>query len=68
MAKTPSRTYTVAALYARLDDKEHAFEWLQKAIEERSSEVIYIKVSPAFDSIRSDPRFVDLMKHVGLMP
>ncbi len=68
VAKTPSRTYTVAALYARLDEKQQAFEWLQKAIEERSSEVIYIKVSPAFDSIRSDPRFVDLMKHVGLMP
>ncbi len=68
MAKAPPRTCTVAALYARLDDKESAFEWLQKAIEERSSELIYIKVSPAFDNIRSDPRFVDLMKRVGLMP
>ena len=68
MAKAPPTTYTVAALYARLDEKEQAFEWLQKATEERSNDLTYIKVSPAFDNIRSDPRFVDLMKHVGLMP
>ena len=68
MAKASPSTYTIAALYARLDEKEQAFEWLQKATEERSNELTYLKVSPVFDNLRSDPRFGDLMKHVGLVP
>ena len=68
LSKAPPNAYTVATLYARLDEKQQAFEWLQKAIEERSNGLMNMKVSPAFDNIRSDARFVDLMKHVGLVP
>ena len=39
---------------------------LQKAYEDRSAGLLYLKVDPAFDSVRSDPRFVDLLHRVGL--
>jgi adenylate cyclase len=68
MAKAQQNAYNVAALYARLGDQERAFEWLQRAVEERSNELVYLKVSPAFDNMRSDPRFVELMERVGLAP
>jgi eukaryotic-like serine/threonine-protein kinase len=66
MAKAQQNAYTVAALYALLGDKEQSLEWLQKAVAERSNELVYLKVTPAFDNMRSDPRFVELMKGVGL--
>jgi serine/threonine protein kinase len=59
---------TIHKLYARLGEKGHAFEWLQKAMDEHSSRLIYVKVSPTFDNMRSDPTFVGLMKLVGLAP
>ncbi len=68
MAKVPPSADTVAGLYASLGEKEQMFEWLQKAMDEHSSRLIYMKVSPAFDNVRSDPGFVDLMKRVGLAP
>jgi len=58
--------YHVAALYAELGEKEKSLEWLQKAFEERPYGLIFLKIDPAFDNIRSDPRFVELMKRVGL--
>jgi tetratricopeptide (TPR) repeat protein len=68
MAKAQQDAYTLATLYALLGDKERALEWLQKAIEEHSSELVYLRISPAFDNMRSDTRFVELMKRVGLAP
>ncbi len=67
-AKGPPDAYRMAAFYSRLDERERAFEWLQKAVEERSNNLIYLKVSPAFDNVRSDPRFTELIKRVGLSP
>ena len=68
MAKAEPDSYKVAELYARLGEKEHAFEWLQKAMDEHSSGLLYLKASPAFDNMRSDPSFVVLVKRVGLLP
>ncbi|MEK6324037.1 MAG: protein kinase [Acidobacteriota bacterium] len=68
MAKAQQNANNVATFYARLDDKERALEWLQKAIEEHSAELLYLRISPAFDNMRSDPRFVELMTRVGLAP
>lgn len=64
-----SRYVTPAALvnvYIGLGDKDKAFEWLEKAYEERSNFVAYLKVFPILDPLRSDPRFNDLLRRVGL--
>jgi eukaryotic-like serine/threonine-protein kinase len=55
-----------AYLYSLLGEKEPAFEWLEKAFNERSPWLIYMKNDPDFDNIRSDPRFADLQRRVGL--
>jgi TolB-like protein/DNA-binding winged helix-turn-helix (wHTH) protein/thioredoxin-like negative regulator of GroEL len=55
-----------ALIYAGLGEKNEAFEWLQKAAEERAGWLIYLDVDPRFDSLRSDPRFQDLRRKVGL--
>ncbi len=55
-----------AAIYAELGEKEKAFVWLEKAYAERFGGMMELKVAPAFDKIRDDPRFVDLMRRVGL--
>ena len=58
--------YNFATIYAQLGDKEQAFEWLQKAYEERSFFITLLAVDPELDSLRSDPRFTELVKKVGL--
>jgi serine/threonine protein kinase/tetratricopeptide (TPR) repeat protein len=55
----------IAVIHIGLGDKNQAFDWLQKAYEDRSAGLLYLKVDPAFDSLRSDPRFVDLLRKVG---
>jgi hypothetical protein len=59
--------YSLAEACARLSEKDQAFDWLYKAYEERE-EVSYLKVDPMMDSLRSDPRFQDLLRRVGLPP
>jgi tetratricopeptide (TPR) repeat protein len=56
----------VAHLYARLRDNDKAFAWLEKAYKERSEGMAWLKVDPAYDPLRTDPRFADLMRRVGL--
>jgi tetratricopeptide (TPR) repeat protein len=51
--------------YLQLNEKESAFEWLQKAYEERGEVLLYLKVDPRFDPLRSDPRFKDFLQRVG---
>jgi TolB-like protein/Tfp pilus assembly protein PilF len=60
--------YDIAAIHLGLEDKNRAFEWLEKAYRERSSLLVHIKWDPRFDSLRSDPRFQDLLRRVGLPP
>lgn len=58
--------YHVAGAYARIGEKELAFKWLEKAFEERIGFIIYLKVEPMFDNLRTDPRFGNLLRRVGL--
>jgi len=58
--------YFIAAVYAALGEKDQAFEYLQKACEERSYKMIYLKVDPMLDSLRSDLRFKALLKSMKL--
>jgi TolB-like protein/DNA-binding winged helix-turn-helix (wHTH) protein/Tfp pilus assembly protein PilF len=63
------RYVTPAALvniYIGLGNKEQAFVWLEKAFQERSNYLAYLKVFPILDPLRSDPRFADLVQRVGL--
>ena len=55
-----------ASWYALLGEKDQAFAWLEKAYAEKSGYLHYVKVYPGFDSLRSDPRYADLLKRMGL--
>jgi tetratricopeptide (TPR) repeat protein len=56
----------IALVYAGLGEKDQAFAWLEKAYEERSYEMQLLKLEPRWDSLRSDGRFADLVRRVGL--
>ncbi len=58
----------LAAACAKLGEKDEAFVWLEKAYAERSPWLNYIKTDPDFESLRSDPRFSDLVKRLGIPP
>jgi hypothetical protein len=49
-----------------LGDKDRAFGWLDKAYEERSYLMAFLRVIPLADPLRSDPRFDDLVRRIGL--
>ena len=53
-------------LHAGLGDRSAAFKWLEKAYQERSPGMTWLKVEPMLDNIRSDPRYADLLHRVGL--
>jgi tetratricopeptide (TPR) repeat protein len=55
-----------AAVYTGLGDKDHAFQWLEKAFTEQNDRLVYLGVDPMADLLRSDPRFQQLMKRSGL--
>ncbi len=55
----------IASIYARLGEHDQAFEWLEKAYEERFSLLPWLKLDPRFDSLHSDSRFVALIKKIG---
>jgi TolB-like protein/Tfp pilus assembly protein PilF len=52
--------------YLGLGENEEAFAWLEQAYKEQSNMLQFVKVHPYFDPIRSDPRFADLIRRVGL--
>jgi TolB-like protein/Flp pilus assembly protein TadD len=54
-----------ALIYAGLGEKDQAFEWLEKAYDQRAGWLIYLNTDPRFDSLRSDKRFQDLRRRVG---
>ena len=56
----------VAAVYSGLGETDKAFEWLARSCEERGAALVNLKVEPAFDPLRGDPRFAELMHCVGL--
>ncbi|MFN7926748.1 MAG: tetratricopeptide repeat protein [Blastocatellia bacterium] len=58
----------MVSVYIGLGDKDQAFVWLEKAFQERSNMIVLLKVLPNPDSFRSDPRFADLLRRVGLAP
>jgi len=58
--------YEIALVYAGLGEKNEAFRWLQDAFAAHDVGLVYLKVDPCLDPLRSDPRFNDLLHRVGL--
>jgi eukaryotic-like serine/threonine-protein kinase len=59
---------TIADMYVALGDRQRAFEWMEKAYDERSNWVAYIAGDPANDQLWDEPYFQSLLKRVGLSP
>ncbi len=57
--------WTLAYTYARLDKKEEAFLWLDRAYDVRDGGLLQIRVDPDLDNLRDDPRFSDLVRRIG---
>jgi tetratricopeptide (TPR) repeat protein len=58
--------YNIAALYSNLGDKDQAFLWLNTAYQERNPDMEGLKTDFLLDPLRSDPRFAELVRKVGL--
>lgn len=58
--------YVLARIYMGFPDKNRAFEWLEKAFDERDSRLIHLKAAPIFDCLRGDPRYYELLRKIGL--
>ena len=58
--------YDVAVIYTGLDERDAAFEWLERARQEKDSRLVTIKVHPRFKKLRPDPRYQQLLRRMGL--
>lgn len=56
----------IATVYASLGEKENALQWLERAFEDRSTNLGFLAQDPTFDSLRDDARFAALVKRVGV--
>jgi tetratricopeptide (TPR) repeat protein len=54
-------------VYLGMGDRDRAFEWLEREYEERSNSIAWIGVWHMLDVVRSDPRYLDLARRVGLL-
>lgn len=66
VAKDGVGTYEIALVYAGLGNKDEAFAWLEKAYQVHDKGLTFLKMDPCVDPLRSDPRFQDLLRRVGL--
>lgn len=60
--------YHVALAHAALGEHEQAFEWLEKAVEDRSPQLVQLRLDPRLDRLRSEPRFQDLLRRMNFPP
>jgi TolB-like protein/TolA-binding protein len=58
--------YEIAMVYAGLGEDDEAFDWLEKAFSAHDKGLMYLKIDPTLDPLRSDPRFSILVRRVGL--
>jgi len=58
-------SFHIAIIHAGLGQRDQALVWLEKGYQERSAWMVWLKVDPRFDALRSDPRFQDLLRRVG---
>src|SRR5688572_8607004 len=62
----PVSPFFFALVYTGLNDKENALKWLEKSYEEKSGSVRYLKMEPRLQTLRNEPRYIALMKKIGL--
>jgi Tfp pilus assembly protein PilF len=62
-----SPSMAIAHVYMGLGNKDQAFEWLGKAIDQRNVNMFLLKTDPMYDPLRSDPRFLDLLRRMNLL-
>jgi TolB-like protein/Tfp pilus assembly protein PilF len=67
-AREPVSPVSFARIYTGLGDGEQAFVWLRKAYDERLDHLLHVGADPIFDPLRSDPRFNELLRDIGLAP
>jgi serine/threonine-protein kinase len=65
-SREPVSPFFIALVYTAMGDKNEAFRWLDSSVVERSGSVRYLKIEPRLDPLRSDHRFDELLKRVGL--
>jgi eukaryotic-like serine/threonine-protein kinase len=58
--------FYIAEVHSTLGERDQAFEWLEKAYQSRDDELGWILINPSLDNIRSDPRYADLLRRMGL--
>jgi TolB-like protein/Tfp pilus assembly protein PilF len=58
--------YSIANAFNGLGDRENALAWLERGFQEHDVRLIFLKVDPKWNNLRSEPRFQDLMRRVGL--
>jgi hypothetical protein len=57
--------YAIALVYAGLGENDQAITWLQKAYEDRSTSMVFLKLDPELGSLHSDPRFEQLSRRIN---
>ena len=63
--KSAVQPYLFLLVHTGLGEKEQALDWLEKAAAERSDELFFLKVDPALDPLRAEPRFQAVLKRMG---
>lgn len=58
--------YDIARVLLALGEPDRALEWLERAFMDRSHSMVFLRVDPAFDDLRTDPRFLSLVERTGL--
>ena len=61
-------SYWLGLVYTSLGNKDEAMKYLERAYNERSSWLVWANVEPRFDTLRSDPRFISLLRRIGFKP
>ena len=64
--KGPVQPFGIAIAHIHLGDRQRALSWLEQAVEERDPWAVYIKIEPAFASLRGDPRFQQIVRSAGI--
>jgi len=65
-AQGQHRADRIAVYYVRLGDKDEAFKWLQRSYDSHEADMSLVKAVPYWDPLRSDPRFKELIRRVGI--
>jgi tetratricopeptide (TPR) repeat protein len=66
LSRDNAPSYFVALAYVGLGERDNAFKWLDKTLEERAGPFNELNADPMFDPLRSDPRFASLLRRMGL--